>query len=188
MTALGFNRSQWTPPDGARLQEFLGYSIDVTQDVKTPFLVKVSVGSSNPQFGIKLLNALNQTADSHLRKKALQRATEYINYLSKALTTVTVAEHREAIMGALSEQEKFAMSASSSAPYAADLFDKPWASVEPIWPQPRQALIKAIMLGGLIGAAIVLTLRYLGIVAGEKIRRWVRVEKLPQFLRRPLRV
>ncbi|MGC9954259.1 MAG: Wzz/FepE/Etk N-terminal domain-containing protein [Rhizomicrobium sp.] len=187
---LGARKRPWQPPDGARLQEFLAEpgNLDVIQDMKRPYLITIECDSSDPQFAVKLLNAVNQAADDHLRKNALLRATQYIDYLSKELNTVTVAEHRQAIMQALSEQEKFKMSASSAAPYAAELFDKPWASLNRLSPRPSQVYPKSILEGFLIGAAIVLALRYFGAFAREQIRSRFRVERLPLFLRRPLRL
>jgi len=156
--------------------------------MKRPYLVTIEFDSSDPQFAIKLLNDVNQAANDHLRKKALLRATEYIDFLSRELNTVTVAEHREAIMQALSEQEKFKMSASSAAPYAADLFDKPWASLTRLSPRPSKAFPSAILMGFLVGAAIILALKYLGAFAREQVRYRIRVEKMPQFLRRLLQI
>ena len=188
MQLLGARPLPWQPPDGARLQQFLSDAggLQIILDIKRPDLVTIEYDSSDPQFAIKLLNAVNQAANDHLRKKALLRATQYIDYLSRELNTVTVAEHREAIMQALSEQEKFKMSASSTAPYAAEMFDSPWASLTRLSPRPSQAYPMAILEGFLFGAAIVLLLNYFGAFAREQIRYRFRVERLPLFLRRPL--
>lgn len=187
---LGAREQPWQPPNGARLQAFLAESghLEIIQDMKRPYLVTIEFDSSDPQFAIRLLNAVNQAADDHLRKKALLQATLYIDYLSKELNTVTVAEHRQAIMQALSEQEKFRMSASSAAPYAADLFDRPWASLTRLSPRPSKAFPSAILMGFLVGAAIILALKYLGAFAREQVRYRIRVEKMPQFLRRLLQI
>lgn len=188
MELLGARPLPWQPPNGARLQQFLSDEggLQIITDIKRPDLVTIEYDSSDPQFAIKLLNDVNQAANDHLRKKALLRATEYIDFLSRELNTVTVAEHREAIMQALSEQEKFKMSASSAAPYAADLFDKPWASLTRLSPRPSEAYPRAILKGLFVGAAIVLVLHYFGAFFRERIRYRFRVEKLPLFVRRPL--
>jgi hypothetical protein len=185
---LGSRPLPWQAPDGARLQQFLSDpgGLQVILDMKRPDLVTIEYDSPDPRFAVKLLTAVNQAANDHLRKKALLRATDYINYLSKELNTVTVAEHRQAIMQALSEQEKFKMSASSTAPYAADLLDKPWASLVRLSPRPSEAYPKAILEGLLVGAAIVLALHYFGAFVREQIRNRIRFDRLPSFLRRPL--
>ncbi|HEY0282938.1 MAG TPA: Wzz/FepE/Etk N-terminal domain-containing protein [Rhizomicrobium sp.] len=188
MRLLGARPLPWEQPDGARLQEVLNEpgTLEIHQDIKRPDLATIECDSSDPRFAIKLLNAVNQTADNLLRKKALLRATQYIDYLSKELDTVTVAEHRQAIMQALSEQERFKMSASSAAPYAADVFDGPWTSRKRLSPRPSQIYPVAILKGLLFGAAIVLVLEYFGAAIRSQIRNRLPVEKLPPFLRRTL--
>lgn len=190
MELLGSRPLPWQPPDGAKLQQYLAEPdhLVITQDIKKPDFVTVEFDSANTEFAIKLLSVVNQTADNHLRKKALLRATQYIDYLSKELNNVTVAEHREAIMQALSEQEKFKMSASSAVPYAAEVFDKPWASLERLRPKASQALPQALLEGALVGAAIVLLLNFLRNYVRQRDYYWPLVEKLPVFLRRPLRL
>lgn len=185
---LGSRPLPWSPPDGAQLQEYLFQpgSLEVGEDIKRPDHATIEVDSANPEFAIKLLNTVNSTANEHLRKKALLRATQYINYLSGELSTVTVAEHREAIMRALSEQEKFKMSADSGAPYAADVFDKPSVALKRLAPRPSQAYPVAIMKGLLVGAVIVLLLEFFG----DRIRYFFvgffGADRVPVALRRPL--
>ena len=189
MQLLGSRPLPWQPPDGARLQEFLTGSdgLQIIKDIKRPDLVTIEYDTSNTQFGIQLLNAVNQAANDHLRKKALLRATQYIDFLSKELNTVTVAEHRMAIMQALSEQEKFKMKrVARLRPTRPNYFDKPWASLTRLSPKPGEAYLLAILKGLLVGAVIVLALGYFGTYAADQIRYRFDVEKLPLFLRRPL--
>lgn len=190
MGLLGVRRTPWQAPNGARLQEYFAGpgGIGILQDIKRPDLATIEYDSSDPEFAIKLLNTVNKAADNHLRRKALLRATQYIDYLSRELNTVTVAEHRQAIMQALSEQEKFKMSASSAAPYAAEVFDSPSASITPVWPRPFQAYELAIIKGLFVGAAIVLALWFFGERIRDSILLWFPVERLPLSLRRPLRL
>jgi hypothetical protein len=188
MWVLGARPLPWDPPNGARLQEILAEpgNLEVQEDIKRPDHATIEVDSVNPQYAIKLMRAVHWTANEHLRKKALLRATEYIDYLSKELSTVTVAEHREAIMQALSEQEKFKMSASSAAPYAADVFDGPWVLRKRLAPRPSEVYPVAVLKGFLVGAVIVLLLEYFGEAIRERIRSRFQVERFPTLLRRPL--
>lgn len=188
MWVLGARPLPWTPPDGARLQEYLSEpgSLDVQEDIKRLDHATIEIDSANPEFAVKLLKTVNWTANEHLRAKALRRATQYIDYLSNELSTVTVAEHREAIMHALSEQEKFKMSADSGAPYAADVFDKPSVSQKRLAPRPSQAYPVAILKGLLVGSVLVLFLAYLGPYVLERIPYRINVDRLPTLIRRPL--
>lgn len=152
--AIGSPVTAWSPPDGARLQEYLKLELGVFQDPKSPLAI-LSFQHPDPRFATRLLNTVNTEMDALLRAKALNRANGNIAYLSEQLGKVTIAEHREAIARSLSEQEKIRMSASSSAPYAAEPFGTATASLQPTTPNPVLFLAIGIVAGLLIGAALV---------------------------------
>jgi hypothetical protein len=151
--------AQWHPPNGINLLSFLNDYLLVDQDPRKPYLVKLTLLHYNSQFAINFLNYLTATVDNQLRQKALVRANQYMDYISRKLPTVTIAEHRAALTQALGEQERFAMVASSSLPFAADVFEKPWTSTLPDSPKPRQAFLLALVIGGAIGFAIAFGVR-----------------------------
>lgn len=146
----------WHAPDGSNVLNFLNRDLQVQTDPRKPFLIKIILVHPDTKFAIDFLNLLNTTIDDHLRQKALLRARDYITYLSKQLGTVTVAEHRLAITQGLGEQERFAMVANSGSPFAADVFERPWASTLPASPSPRQILGVAALLGLFAGSMLVL--------------------------------
>jgi len=154
---LGIPVYDWRPPDGARLQEFMAEEVGIEQDPKKPF-VTISFDHEDPVFAARFISTLNSELDNFLRQKALARANGNIEYLSIQLGKVTIAEHREALAQALSEQEKQRMVASSSAPYAADPFGTATASAHPTAPRPVLVLAASLMAGLLLG-----TLAALGI-------------------------
>ncbi len=175
---LGFpTPATWQPPDGARLKGYIGDNVTVVQDARKPYLVQFVFTHPDPAFGVHFLDVLNATTDQHLRRKSLQRTRAYIDYLNKQLATVTVAEHRLAITDSLSQQEKFAMVASSGTPFAADVFERPWAADTPISPSARQILVQALLVGLSVGGAIAYLLsRYMW--AGFMFR-WFRRKTSP---------
>lgn len=152
---LGVPVLDWRPPDGARLQEFMDKEVGLEQDPKKPF-VTITFDHEDPAFATRLVTTLNAELDNLLRRKALMRATGNIEYLSRQLAQVTIAEHREAIAQALSEQEKQKMAASSSAPYAAEPFGETSASARPTWPKPAVVLAGSLILGLGLGASAIL--------------------------------
>lgn len=154
---LGIPVFDWRPPDGARLQEFMDEEVGIEQDPKKPF-VSITFNHEDPAFASRFVSTLNSELDNLLRQKALARANGNIEYLSTQLGKVTIAEHREALAQALSEQEKQRMAASSSAPYAADPFGTATASARPTAPRPVLVLAASLMAGLLLG-----TLAALGI-------------------------
>ena len=151
---LGYPQQEWTPPDGARMQQFLTTNVHVDQDPRKAYLVTISYASHDTDFAVRFLRKLNAAADNHLRQKALTRARQYIRYLSDKLDTVTIADHRAAIMATLSDQEKYEMVASSAAPFAADMFDAPSASQYAISPQPRRLYMVGLLKGLVAGAVL----------------------------------
>lgn len=172
----------WHAPNGENVQSFLSDNLVVTQDPRKTYMVTLQLTSSSRDFSIRFLNLLVQTADERLRQKALERARVYINYLTAKLNTVTVAEHRDALTQALGEQERYAMVASSGKPFAAEVFQSPWASNLPASPSPRQAFLLWMILGALAGT----TFAFLRHRYRDRLQRSAWVQRLPGFIRRPL--
>ena len=145
----------WTPPDGARLQLYLQNSVEVVEDTRKP-IVTLRYEHEDPAFATAFLATLDRAIDSELRRKTLDRVNENITYLSQQLTAVRLAEHRQAIIGMLSEQEKSRMMASSTAPIAAETVSGPTSSFRPT--KPRQLLVIAatVLAGFLLGCILAL--------------------------------
>jgi hypothetical protein len=155
---FGFPSVPWHQPDGESLLGSINYFVTVQEDPRRPYIAKIVMNYPDRQFAIQFLTELHQAADNELRQRAIQRTTEYIAYLSDMLSKVTVVEHRIALAQALSEQEKSAMIAKSGSAFAAELFERPWASSYPSYPKPVQTLMKDAFFGALIGGILALLL------------------------------
>ncbi|MGC3982224.1 MAG: Wzz/FepE/Etk N-terminal domain-containing protein [Steroidobacteraceae bacterium] len=155
LSALGVPVSPWHAPDEADLQAYLEKNVSVDQDTKTK-VITLSTSHADPQFAVQLISALDRAVDNDLRRRALERAQANIEYLSQKLGSVSIAEHRQAIAEALSEQEKQIMMASSGAPFAAEPFGMAAASSEPTNPKPVLVLMLGAVLGFLLACALVL--------------------------------
>ncbi len=154
---LGLPLLAWQPPNGARLQEYLVGSIRIVRLSTVP-VVSVTYDHTRPEFAVGLLRALHEAADSMVRKRALERSTLYIQYLSNQLATVNVAEHRLAITQSLSEQEQFRMMASANTPYAAEPFDGPVSSLGPTSPRALVVMALSAAISMLLGTVLALVL------------------------------
>ena len=152
---FGLQEYRWQQPDGARLQAYLSDHVNITRDPKDP-IVTISFKHPDPDFAIYLLSKLNAVADQHVRASALMRAEGYVRYLTTKLQTVTVAEYRNAISQILSDQEKAIMIASSDAPYAVSVVQKPAASNQPTEPKGVTTLVLSLIAGIFIGVLWVL--------------------------------
>lgn len=172
----------WHAPNGEEIKSFLDRSLEVLQDPRKNYMVTLKLVTGDRAFSARFLDVLVKTADDRLRQKALARARDYIGYLTSKLNTVTVAEHRDALTAALGEQERYAMVASSGKPFAAEVFQSPWASNLPASPSPRQVFLVWMFLGAAAALSFAFARRryhcYLQSAA------WV--QRLPGFIRRPL--
>jgi hypothetical protein len=155
---LGIPRTPWQPPDAARLHEYMLRELEVIEDPKKPF-VTARLDHVDPEFAVLFLNRLHQAVDRKLRANALARTEESIRYLSEELNRVTLAEHREALAAALSQQEKARMAASRSTPYAAEVFVSATPSRTPTSPNVLLVLLMGLFGGLAIGVAVALFAR-----------------------------
>lgn len=153
--ALGLPQWAWQPPDAARLQAAIATLVTVQQSVRTP-IVKIGMDYPDPEFATAFLQKLHLTVDDYLREQQTARTRGNIAYLEEKLRTVTLAEQRATLVQMLTEQERQAMLAYGNAPYAADPFDVPTASLAPTRPRAVPLLVGAGVAGailGIIGAA-----------------------------------
>jgi hypothetical protein len=171
--------SPWKPPSGSDVQAFISDRVSVEQDPRKPYLARITFTTSKKEFGIYFLNLLNARINDFLRQKALARANAYIAYLSAKAQTVTVAEHRMAITQALGDQERYAMVANSGTPFAAEIFEHPWASNLPASPKPRSVFLTDLLLGFAIGMGISYVRRKYGL--RQPFNAWLR--KFPPLAR-----
>ena len=152
---LGLPAVAWQRPDAARLQDLLLGSVKRTRGDKASILT-ISIQSADPQFAAQFLTTLHQTTDDILRRNALLRSREYIDYIRLAIPQVKIVEQRAALASFLSEQEKVRMLASGSAPFAADILDPAHASARPTLPRPLVVLLGSILAGLALGTIAVL--------------------------------
>lgn len=152
---LGVPVEAWHPPGAADLQEFLGRKVGIDEDVKKS-VATISFSDPDPRFAAHLLDVLVGAADERLRQRALIRSGEYIAYIQQKLPTITIAEQRDALFTALSEQEKQRMMASATLPFAADPIGSAAPSLHPTFPPPWIVLALGTAAGLFAGILLAL--------------------------------
>lgn len=152
---IGVPVAPWKAPETTRLQSYLDNQINVEQDSKKP-LVTLTYSHKDPEFALYLIQAINKTTDDLLRQQTLSRTSEYIKFLTEKLQTTSVAEHRDDIAQALSDQEKLAIFAQSNSAFAAQPIDTATVSARPTSPKPLAVLVASLFLGCLLGSLVVL--------------------------------
>ena len=157
---LGIPVYAWKPPGPLEMQDYLERHVSVVQDPKKP-LMTISFSHSDPVFARAFVKALHDAVDGDLRARTQERAAENITYLSRKINEVPVVEHRLALTEALGEQERLLMTASSTAPFAADPISAISISRRPTSPRPVLYLAGALFFGLVVGVCAVLTRAYL---------------------------
>lgn len=144
----------WSPPGRAALQRRLAKSLVIDEDQKRA-IATIMLTDSDPELASDLLAALYRSADTHLRLRMDKRTSAYVAYIARKLSQVTLAEHREALAQALSEQERVLMMARSGQPFAADTLGTVAVTDKPVSPNTLMALVIGLGLGiGIAAAAI----------------------------------
>ncbi len=158
---IGMRPAAWRPPDGARVEGVLDSVIHVSRTPYTP-VVTITGDFGDPQWGKYFFSVLHSTVDDALRQKKLARSTRYMNYLEAKLAATTVSDYREALINALSDQEKDRMMASAGLSYAAEPVEPPVASSGPTQPQASRVILKWMVYGGVLGVGFALLMDVMG--------------------------
>jgi uncharacterized protein involved in exopolysaccharide biosynthesis len=146
---------RWTPPGGERLQDFIIARVGVDQNPKTP-IVTIGIDAVDRGFARHLLASLHATVDTMLRDKALTRSRQNIAWIDDRLATMTVADHRLALLSTRSDQEQKLMLARNPAAYSAESFGTITASANPTKPRQVPLLLLGLLAG--LGLAVLLAL------------------------------
>jgi hypothetical protein len=150
---LGMPVVPWSPPDAARVYEYLRDNLKVIPDAKSG-MVTLELDSRRPEAAENLLVALNRAIDEWMRQHDLRHANSDIAYLSQQLSKTTVQELRDALAANLAQQEHARMLASAPLPYVSDILGTPIVSARPVHPRPIAVLVATIIIGFLIGFGI----------------------------------
>lgn len=146
----------WQPPGPERLQTYLEKTVTISPPgPKDPPITTLIVNTSDPEFGVHLLNAIHRQADNDVRASSLERAQQYVAHLSQKLATTEVAEHRRTLSEALLEQERAVMMATSTGPYAALPLEPATGPSKPTSPKLIPALIVGLIAGAVLGVLAV---------------------------------
>ena len=143
---LGIPVEPWHPPSGENIYQMLVDDLQVDNDPKNP-TITLAIQSENPEIAREFLTDLVNVVDLTLRRRALDRANDYIAYLIKELDRVTVSDYRAALVDRLSQQEQIRMMASASVAFSGQVFSGPSRSVTATAPKSVLILFLALFAG-----------------------------------------
>ena len=118
-------------------------------------LTYLSYLTSDPDFGVYLLNTVDKFSNKILKERSVQKTRKYIDFLNERLETVQKKGQREALVKTLSEQLRSMMIASSDFPFAAEKFNFPHYFNIPNSPKASNVFIFSFILGLTVGIVIV---------------------------------
>ncbi len=149
-SALGRPTPAWHPPGAVELQAFIQTSVTVQQSVRSPLAV-IGFEFPDPVFATAFITRLAAVTDKWLREQQNQHSDANIAYLDDRLLQTTRTEDREALVGALVDQEQRAMFSHGNGPYAAETFGRATVGDEPARPRVVAVVISGGVAGLLLG-------------------------------------
>ncbi len=150
---LGVPDSAWAPPGPVEVQGFIERNVGSFADIRTE-VTTVSVLDEDPKLAVRFLTNLHKAADDQVRMRTIAKAQQYVDYITRRLPMVTLAEHKIALAQVLSQQEAQMMMASANGSYAVEPLGQIVASPKPVTPKPGAALAAGTAFGLLVGVLI----------------------------------
>jgi hypothetical protein len=151
----GNKEANYMPPSPKRLAIFLYENVEIGEDKGTGFL-KFESQTSKPKVMLSLIKEAIEASDKIMRQRYISFSTEPLAFYKEKLRTARSREHREALAELIGKEEQKLMFASRGKYFIAEPYIKPTISLYPTSPKPKQILIFSLVLGLLIGAALIL--------------------------------
>jgi LPS O-antigen subunit length determinant protein (WzzB/FepE family) len=145
----------YMPPNPTRLAIFIDNNIQIREDNETGFL-KFTSETSKPELILLLILEATKATDKIMRQRYIDFSTEPLAFYKDKLRTARSREHREALAELISKEEQKLMFASKGKHFIAEPYIKPTISLYPTAPMPKLILAISLLLGLLLGAALVL--------------------------------
>jgi uncharacterized protein involved in exopolysaccharide biosynthesis len=144
-----------TPPDAARLQQWLAQNIAVYEEQRSPVVI-LALRHKDPGFARSLLERLHNVADSRARARAMARAEGNIAHLDQRLAETAPLDLRQAIYATRAAEEQRLMLARNPTPFATQRFGNATATDQPVTPRQGRTLLLALVLGLVLGSLLAL--------------------------------
>jgi hypothetical protein len=151
----GNKEENYMPPNPRRLAIFIDNNIQISEDNKTGFLKFISK-TSKPELILSLIIEATKASDKIMRQRYIDFSTEPLAFYKEKLRTARSREHREALAELISKEEQKLMFASRGKYFIAEPYINPTISLQPTAPKPKLILQLSLVLGLLLGAALVL--------------------------------
>ena len=144
----------YMPPNPRRLSIFINQNIKIGEEKETGFL-KFTSETSKPELILSLIIEATKASDKIMRQRYIDFSKEPLAFYKDKLRTARSREHREALAELISKEEQKLMFASRGKHFIAEPYINPTISLHPTSPKPKLFLGLSLMLGLLLGSALV---------------------------------
>ena len=145
----------YIPPNSMRLANFIKQNIQIEEKKETGFL-KLTSETSNPELMLSLIIEASKVSDNIMRQRYIDFSKEPLVFYKNKLRNARSREHRESLAELISKEEQKLMFASKGKYFIVEPYINPTISLYPTAPKPELILALSLLLGLLLGAALVL--------------------------------
>ena len=151
----GSESASYTPPNPARLADWLSKAFSAADDRDTGFL-KLTSETAEPQLIIDVMAATTAITDAILKDRYLASARQSVEFYQNKISSARSRESREALAQLIAQEQQKLMLASNGSFFVAEPLTRPSMSLHPTSPKSSLVLALSVVLGGFIGSALVL--------------------------------
>ena len=151
----GNESSAYIPPNAARLSVWMDEAFNSSEDRDTGFLT-LSAETAQPTLMVDVITRATQETDQLLKERYVATAERTMSFYQQQLSRARAREHREALAKLIAQEDQRLMLASKGAYFVAEPITEPYVSLGPTSPKASLVLALSVVLGGFLGAAIVL--------------------------------
>ena len=151
----GNEPSAYIPPNAARLSAWMANAFNSSEDRETGFLT-LSAETANPTLMVDVITRATQETDQLLKERYVATAEQTMSFYQQQLSRARAREHREALAKLIAQEDQKLMLASKGSYFVAEPITEPYVSLGPTSPKALLVLALSVVLGGFLGAAIVL--------------------------------
>ena len=151
----GEGPTDYVAPNAVRLSNWMGDNFSASEDRDTGFLT-LSSESAKPELLLEVMSRAAQETDRIIKDRFVDSAEETVAFYQSKLASSRSREHREALAQLITQEDQKLMLASNGRYFVAEPLTTPSISLNPTSPKSSLVLALAVVLGGFIGAAVVL--------------------------------
>jgi uncharacterized protein involved in exopolysaccharide biosynthesis len=148
-TALGLDTS--VDVSAQAVAEFLRKALTLEQDRDSPIMT-LSIDAQDAEVARLTLSSLYQYSDDQIKQAIYQQTQSKLEYLQRRLTSVTVNDYRQTLIGLILDQEKILMLIQPNLPFAAEALEQPEILTDPSSPKKVRILALFAVAGLVFGA------------------------------------